>query len=412
MTAATPLTARMRQVPGEAIERELDNDWRAANASALASNTHPGSRNSVLSLVVYTRGVEEATAVFNSVEQLAGVHPSRAIVLAAVPGPGGPAIESYIATHQLDVGGMMSYSEEILMVAHDNAARHLPGAVLPLIVSGLPSYLWWSGEPEWRSEQFEAMVDGCDRLIVDTSEMRQPERSLVALNDLVHRKLSSCTVSDFNWTRQAPWRELIAQFFDTSTQHPFLFGIDRLSIEYAAGSENEAINTASAYLFAGWLGSRLGWRIQGGQYAQGAEGDRQHTLTDTTGRTITVEMQPRFGTSLRSWHEIMAQGPESSGVHQPPCVGPGALMSIHLHTIGGGQTATFAVAREPDMQHASTLAQTPLSVMPSQTVHLPSIGEGALLTEQLQVLGHDSVYEDALDLAAMLIGPGARRMHA
>ena len=51
----------LRQVPGDAIERELDNDWRAANASALASNTHPGSRNSVLSLVVYTRGLDEAT---------------------------------------------------------------------------------------------------------------------------------------------------------------------------------------------------------------------------------------------------------------------------------------------------------------------------------------------------------------
>jgi glucose-6-phosphate dehydrogenase assembly protein OpcA len=410
MTPAIPLTARMRQVPGDAIEQELDNDWRAANASALASNSHPGSRNSVLSLVVYTHSQDEATTVFNTVEQLAGVHPSRAIVLAAVPDPGGLVIKSYIATHQHETGGMLSYGEEILMIAHGDAARHLPGAVLPLIVSGLPAYLWWTGEPQWRSEQFEAMVDGCDRLIVDSSEMIQPERSLVALNDVVHRKLSSCAVSDFNWTRQAPWRELIAQFFDAPAQHPFLFGVDRLSIEYAAGSENAPINTAAAYLFAGWLGSRLGWHMQGGQYAQGAEGDRQHTLTDATGRTITVEMQPRFGTSLRSWHEIMAQGPERSGIHQPPCVGPGALMSVHLHTIGGGQTATFAVAREPDMQHASTLAQTPLSVMPSQTVHLPSIGEGALLTEQLQMLGHDSIYEEALDLAATLIGPGPRRM--
>ncbi len=61
------------------------------------------------------------------------------------------------------------------------------------------------------------------------------------------------------------------------------------------------------------------------------------------------------------------------------------------------------------MVHASTLAKTPLSAMPSQIVHLPSIGEAALLAEQLQVLGHDEVYEDALSLAAMLLGPGGRR---
>ncbi|HEX6122670.1 MAG TPA: glucose-6-phosphate dehydrogenase assembly protein OpcA, partial [Ktedonobacterales bacterium] len=188
MTPTIPLTARMRRVPGDAIERELENEWRAANASALASNSHPGARNSVLSLVVYTRSQEEATSAFNTVEQLVGIHPSRAIVVATAPAFDGPAIASYIATHQRDTGGMISYGEEILMIAHDDAASHLPGAVLPLIVSGLPAYLWWSGEPQWRGEQFEAMVDGCDRLIVDTSEMTQPERSLVALSDVMHRK--------------------------------------------------------------------------------------------------------------------------------------------------------------------------------------------------------------------------------
>ncbi|MBF6591068.1 MAG: glucose-6-phosphate dehydrogenase assembly protein OpcA, partial [Ktedonobacterales bacterium] len=121
---------------------------------------------------------------------------------------------------------------------------------------------------------------------------------------------------------------------------------------------------------------------------------------------------------LKSWHDLtdqQTQPPtEATPSGQPAqsaerCIGPGALMSIHLHTIGGGQTATFAVAREPDMIHASTLAQIPFTAMPSQTVHLPSIGETALLTEQLQLLGHDTVYEEALTLAALLIGPVVRR---
>jgi glucose-6-phosphate dehydrogenase assembly protein OpcA len=400
----------MQRVPVEAIEKELDNVWRAANASALASNTHPGSRNSVLTLVVFTTSEQSAAEVFGTVERLTGAHPSRAIVVAAEAGVPGAPLESYIATLQVERGGSTSYAEEILMVAHEHATTHLPGAVLPLIVSGLPSYLWWTGEPPWRSEQLEAMVDGCDRLIVDTSEMPAAERGLVALDDLVHRKKTSCSISDVNWTRQGPWRELIAQFFDAPTQRPFLFGIDHLSIEYGAGDEDAPTNVASAYLFAGWLGSRLGWHIQGGQYAQGGDAGRQHTLIDSSGRIVVLEIQPRFGVALQSWHEIMASPDASSGSFRAnPCVGPGALMSVHLHAAGGGQTATFAVAREPDMVNASTLAQTPLSVMPSQTVHLPSLGEAALLTQQLELTEHDTVYEEALNLAAMLLGPATRR---
>nr|MBF6592639.1 glucose-6-phosphate dehydrogenase assembly protein OpcA [Ktedonobacterales bacterium] len=302
MMQAISLTSRMHPVAVEAIETELDAQWRVANASALASNSHPGSRNSVLTLVVYTYSHAQAARIFSTVEMLTGAHPSRAIILAAEPGAGETPIEAFIATYQhemAEMGAMSSYGEEILMVARDGAARHLPGAVLPLIVSGLPSYLWWTDEPPWKTEQFEALVDGCDRLVVDSSEMPHPERSLVALDDLMHRKKTSCAISDFNWTRQAPWRELIAQFFDAPSQRPFLYGIDHITIEFAAGAEDMAANTASAYLLAGWLGSRLNWRIQGGQYAQGADASRQHTLSDSSGRTIVLEMNPRFGTALK-----------------------------------------------------------------------------------------------------------------
>ncbi len=162
MTLASALTARMRAVPVEQIEQELENEWRTANASALASNTHPGTRNSVLTLVVYTYGEAAAADVLSTVEALTGVHPSRAIVLAAEPGRDGAALQAYISAHQHQMVGASAYAEEILLLAHGDTTGHLPGAVLPLIVSGLPSYLWWTGEPPWRSFQLEALVDGRD----------------------------------------------------------------------------------------------------------------------------------------------------------------------------------------------------------------------------------------------------------
>ena len=63
------------------------------------------------------------------------------------------------------------------------------------------------------------------------------------------------------------------------------------------------------------------------------------------------------------------------------------------------------------MRHASTLSHVPEQVLPSQTVHLPSLGESALLMEQLQQLAHNPIYESALTSAAHLSGltPGRVR---
>ena len=418
MTQTQGLTSGMRPVKPDAIEKELDNLWREANANALASGGYAGSRNSVMTLVVYTRDDAQASNVLHIVESLANQHPSRAIVVVAQPGRSESAVEAYIATHQERTAGAGSYGEEILLKATDGTARHLPGTVLPLIVSGLPSFLWWTGEPPWGTEQLEALVDGSDRFILDTSEMTQPEQSLVALDDLVRRKASSCAVSDFNWTRANPWRELVAQFFDGEELRPYLNGIDTLTIEYAAGGEDAPTNHAQAYMFAGWLASRLNWRIMGGGRSTGSA-DRQHTLFDGTNRPITLELTPRFNTKIKSWLEIVPQGghevattPGTPGAEDLMCVGPGALMSIHLHARVDGRTGTFTVARESDMQHASTLCQVTEAAPPAQTVHLPSLGELTVLAEQLMMLTPDAVYEDALTMAAQLVGPRSRRAQA
>jgi hypothetical protein len=42
-------------------------------------------------------------------------------------------------------------------------------------------------------------------------------------------------------------------------------------------------------------------------------------------------------------------------------------------------------------------------------VHLPSLGETALLASQLETAGHDTIFEDALAMAARLVGTEGRR---
>jgi len=419
------LIQMMRKVEPENIEQELDTSWREANASALASGGHAGARNTVMTLVIYANNRSEARralAVLND----PGAQASRAIVIVPTGATGDAPIEAYIATRpKAQEGGVTSYSEQIVLMAHDGAVQHLPGTLLPLIVAGLPSFFWWMGEPPWRTELLESLMDSSDRLIVDTAAMNQPERSLLALDDLMRRKKSSCAISDLNNARQAPWRELVAAFFDTPDMLTYLSSVDQVSIEYAAGAEYAAeapTNTAQAYLFAGWLASRLGWRALGGGAARGSNDEHEQTLVNGVNQKITLQINARYGVTLKDRFDvsqvnipiptIAADGSVSvDHTHGAAAsVAAGALMLVRLRSTVNGQVGSFTVAREADLEHASTLCKLPLGSQPSKTVHLPTIGETALLTEQLHQLEHDALYEDALAAAAQLLDPRTRRV--
>ena len=299
MTSIEGLTTAMRQVEPNTIESELDNDWRAANARALAAGGQAAARTSVMTLVIYSENDEQAQRAIRAVRAMTSQHPSRCVVVAPPDtSESDKPLQAFIQTRSEGAGGAMSYGEEIVLRATPSAAEHLAGAILPLIVSGLPAFLWWQGEPPWGAALFEATIDGFDRLLVDTSEMSHPEQSLLALEDVVRRKKASCAITDFNFARLNPWRELVAQFFDANELRPYLNTLDRLSIEYAAGESYQPSNAAQAYLFAGWLASRLGWRAIGGSASRLVEGGREHTLQDGSGRK---------GSHLRSTRDTVSR---------------------------------------------------------------------------------------------------------
>jgi glucose-6-phosphate dehydrogenase assembly protein OpcA len=397
----------MRPVELGKVEQELDNMWRDANAHLAATGAPAVSRNSVLTLVLYTTSRTYAGHLLEVVHTLSSQHPSRAVIVAADPKDEGDEIQAQIATFvNTDTN---SYGEDIVLTAQSNAIKHLPGVVLPLIVSGLPAFLWWSGEPPWGSEMLESLIDGSDRLIVDIGEMTHIERSLGALENLMLRKAARCAISDTSWTAQAPWRDLVAQFFDSPAVLPYLSAAERVSVDFAAGEEDAQENSGQAYLFAGWLASRLGWKTQQ-THARSMDANRQHTLRDTNGRAILLEVNPRYGVNQRNWWEPDIYATTfNAGQDAPPWVRPGALMSIHITARLEGKRATFTVAREQDLAHATTLCHIPDIAVPSQTIHLDSVGEREPISEQLRSLGHDSVYEEALTAAAQFVGTGKIR---
>ncbi len=213
-----PALQSMRSLTSEAIENQLMLMWRQAARADLASGNPVVAHNSVMTLMAFTSDKERSHRIAQVVGDIIAQVAARAIVLIPAPQqPSAPPLDVSLSIQERDSSGQLAHGEAIVIKAHDDTVRHLPGAVLPLVLSGLPAFLWWSGEPPWHTELLDALVDGCDRLIVDSSETASGQRTLVRLNELSSRKKTSLGITDLNWFRQEPWRELVAQFFDDAT---------------------------------------------------------------------------------------------------------------------------------------------------------------------------------------------------
>ncbi len=170
---------------------------------------------------------------------LAERHPARTIFL--VPERGRRTEVTATATvRDFDVDRLARevVSEVIEIRLRGSARRHPGSIVLPLLLSDLPVFCRWRGEPAWDSEALAEIVDVCDRFVVDSSEWRGVPGCYARLDGLFDR----VAVSDIAFARLRPWRESLAGLW------PGIATMERLRVEGPR---------AEAELLAGWLRSRL-----------------------------------------------------------------------------------------------------------------------------------------------------------
>ena len=105
-------------------------------------------------------------------------HPARTIFL--IPCPGSEAkIETRVELKDFQLQGLSRevLSEVIELRLRGSAAHHPGSIVLPLLVSDLPVFCRWRGEPGWGSVPLAEIVGVTDRLVVDSSEWRDVPRA-------------------------------------------------------------------------------------------------------------------------------------------------------------------------------------------------------------------------------------------
>lgn len=356
-----------------ALERELARLRRAIGAHATEQGVAV-ARASVLNLVVFATREVHARRAAATVDELATRHPSRAIVIVADRdrSAAAPALQMHCHLPQPGGADQVRY-EQILIRARGDADRRLVSAVIPLLLPDLPVFLWWTETPPLDLPFFEELLGLADRLIVDSADFSRPDRTLPRLHAVARAGHGRYGITDFNWTRITPWRELVSQFFDVPAWRPFLDGITGIRIGFTVDADGREIHPSQPLLLIGWLASRLGWSAVE-SLAPAEAGGLLFAMRRGDGHEIAVRVRPRFMRGVEEGH----------------------LSGLRIQAEHAGGTAEFVVKRAEGSAHATALVTLDGQDRAERLVPLGRPGVGELLGEELTIARSDAIYEDAL----------------
>ena len=395
----------------EEVEDVLSSLWRMS-ADNLRIGANLSVRTSVLNLIICAPDVETAQRVSIILRKLSSTHLSRVVILILDSSENSPnAITAWVTLRCFSViSDLMRHCfEQTTMLASGSSIRFVANIIQPLLKPDLPVYLWWLGDPPDQNDPtFAGLVDLSNRIIVDSTSFFSPEQDIRTLAALFQASPDSA-LSDLNWGRLTPWRQLTIQFFDVPEYRPYLAGVDSIEIEHAVAplavptrteQGDVSPNPTRALLLAGWLKARLGWTMVSKEYLDTASGtyhwimERTANLRTTRsltpirsktgklGNTASISIRPRVQTEMR----------------------PGSICLVRLVSKMENKQATFTISREEDLNTVLTSVELSHETRPKRTVSLAAENnEGELLRDELEILGHDYLFEQTLlEVAEML----------
>jgi Glucose-6-phosphate dehydrogenase subunit N-terminal domain/Glucose-6-phosphate dehydrogenase subunit C-terminal domain len=219
---------------------DVDRALAQLRASTATDGAPPSLRTSVMTHMAWVpeAWIDRARAALSG---MAERHPSRTILLYPEPNAGSDGIDATVSLECYAVPGVDREvcSEVVELQLRGPRAKAPASIVEPLLISDLPVFLRWRGEPPWGAQELEQLVGATDRLIVDSTEWDDVPYPYVNLARLFDRT----AVSDIAWARTSRWRSLLASLWP----------------DVAAVSTVRVTGTpAQAFLIGGWLRSRLG----------------------------------------------------------------------------------------------------------------------------------------------------------
>lgn len=396
----------------EEIEDVLATLWKIS-ADNLRTGANISVRTSVLNLIICAPDIETAQQTSKILRELSSTHLARVIILILESSENTPtAIGAWVTLRCFSIiSDLMRHCfEQTTMLASGAAVRSVVNIIEPLLKPDLPVYLWWIGDPPSESDYttFKRLVDISTRAIVDSTSFFQPEQDISTLARLPQAS-PGCALSDLNWGRLTPWRELIIQFFDVPQYRSYLSGVTSIEIEHAAAplvthmrSERGGVspNPTQALLLAGWLKAGLGLSLTTDAYRDSDSGTYLWKAERMANGRTTRSLSPSPGRATR-------QGNLASISIRPRVnseMRPGSICLARLVCKVENKQAIFTISREDDPNHVLTSVELLQEMGPKRAVNLAAIyNESELLHDELEILGHDYLFEQTLQEVANML---------
>ena len=354
---------------------------------------HP--RNCVMTLIGVAPTEAHEHVAKRTTQTIGMQHPAQAIVIREEAPIRGRYLDAWITTDVRRPEVACAVQCELLTLhVHGKAADHLGALLDPLLVSGVPTYLWWLGTPPFGKRELLDALRVCDGLVVDTSHFDEPYNSfrrMAGMLKVAHHRLG---LGDLQWARLRPWRETIAQFFTPSERRSFLRGISEMGIDYAGEGRG---NRIAASLVTGWIASAMGWRLR---RAVAGSGGVVAAIYESGGRSIEVQ--------FRSVPQGDRVAGEVSAVRiAGASLGKSFRLSVHHNPPRARRVSRAPVDVERRRQDTGRVLLTLIEIGDGEPLrHVQQLepeAEAELLLDLLSTGTHDEVYNRSMAAASELM---------
>jgi len=398
-----------KTVQPDKVEQELMSLWHLA-ADNMRISQNMNVRTSVLNFVICALGIESARQASTLLRDIPNTHIARVTLVILDTNSASPAeVRTWITLRSFHIiSDVMRHPfEQVTVTLSGDAVYSAANIIQSLIKPDLPVYIWWVDDLPQDISIFRRLISSSSRIIVDSNDFTSSPEERIQMLSTTIQDIPNSALSDLNWGRITPWRELIAQFFDVADYRPYLVNVDFIEIEYAVapptgGDPNQMVifpNPIRALLLAAWLQTRLGW--------QQSDDDLPSTHDAQTG-TYSWHMTKRQASSAISRPLIASQSgdlaigiKESIDITIRPRVQaelhPGNICLVRLTSETNNTPAVFTLDRYDDDDHVTPSVQIPGSNRPQGTVDISATHkENIMLNDELEIMGRDYLYEQTL----------------
>jgi glucose-6-phosphate dehydrogenase assembly protein OpcA len=361
-------TLNKESVDVASLERELRELWKQMASKKQGAEQEAVTRACVHNLIVYAPGENSDAEVNSIVTEITVQNPGRVFILLPDPSSKNDRTNAWVSAQCYRTSGKREQvcCEQIMLRAEGEAVREIPMILAPLIVPDVPLFVWWRSQIQ-EETILKDLLEPADRIIIDSAlNSSSPEQMRNSIS-VLKAAISETAFSDLDWARLTFWRDLVARLFDSPEARKQFPEMTRVEIQAAQPMSYQPLFLAS------WLASRLGWKFS--------------SQIKIDGNKVSFDC---LNGNRKTEFVILNATPRLAGSN---------LQGVQLHT----KTAKFSISVADDPAYVEYLAYCEGMPGVRQLRKFEAKSEASLLRDELQILGRDRSYEQALQFLLQIL---------